>query len=82
MKVYENIDNIAQADSLEIAERCKISKTAALAVRAAAKLAVEDQQTEAKRLIGSKQKQTKTNSLAAEAAADIKPDYEPTDLIT
>ena len=42
MKAYESIDNIAAADPLEMAERCKISQASARAVRACAKLALED----------------------------------------
>jgi len=42
MKAYETIANIAAADPLEIAERCKISEGSARAVRAVAKLALED----------------------------------------
>ncbi|MDR0730724.1 MAG: excinuclease ABC subunit UvrC [Treponema sp.] len=42
MKVYENIANIAAAEPREIAERCRIGETAARAVRAAARLALED----------------------------------------
>jgi excinuclease ABC subunit C len=41
MKTYETIANIAAADIAEIAERCKISKNAARAVRACAKLSLE-----------------------------------------
>jgi excinuclease ABC subunit C len=43
MRAYENIANIAAADPPEIAERCGISETSARAVRAVAKLALEDQ---------------------------------------
>jgi len=67
MKVYENIDNIAAADPLEIAERCRISQAAARAVRAAAKLALEDRQAGQKRLLGSG-RNLNTEELAAEAA--------------
>jgi excinuclease ABC subunit C len=42
MKAYESIDNIAAADIAEMAERCRLSKDAARAVRAVAKLALED----------------------------------------
>jgi excinuclease ABC subunit C len=45
MKAYESIDNIAAADLQEMAERCRISENAARAVRAVAKLALEDRQT-------------------------------------
>jgi excinuclease ABC subunit C len=42
MKNYENIGNIAAADVTEMAQRCKISEAAARAVRACAKLALQD----------------------------------------
>jgi excinuclease ABC subunit C len=42
MKAYESIDNIACADVQEMAEKCGISCAAARAVRACAKLAMED----------------------------------------
>jgi excinuclease ABC subunit C len=41
MKAYESLANIAAADPLELAERCRISKAAARAVRAVAKLAMQ-----------------------------------------
>ncbi|MDR0321686.1 MAG: excinuclease ABC subunit UvrC [Treponema sp.] len=41
MKAYESIANIAAAEPLEIAERCCISEDSARAVRAVAKLAIE-----------------------------------------
>ena len=50
MKAYENIDNIAAADPAELAERCRISEASAKAVRAAAKLALEDRKAGQKRL--------------------------------
>jgi len=50
MKAYETIANIAAADISEMAERCKISENAARAVRAVAKLALEDRETEQERL--------------------------------
>ena len=45
MKAYETIANIASADPLEIAERCRISEASARAVRACAKLAYENRRT-------------------------------------
>jgi len=69
MKVYENTGNIAATDPAEIAERCRISQTVARAVHAAAKLALEDRQTEQKRLL-SRGQSLNTAELAAEAAAD------------
>ena len=50
MKEYETIANIAAANISEIAERCKISESSARAVRAVAKLALEDRVTERERL--------------------------------
>ena len=44
MKVYESISNIAAADPALMAERCRISEAAARAVRAVAKLHLEDKQ--------------------------------------
>ena len=46
IKAYETIANIAAADPPEIAARCKISETSARAVRAVAKLALEDRKKE------------------------------------
>jgi excinuclease ABC subunit C len=42
MKGYESIANIAAADPAEMAKRCKISEASARAVRACAKLALEE----------------------------------------
>ena len=44
MKVYENISNIAAADLTEMSEHCGITETAARAVRACAKLALEERE--------------------------------------
>jgi excinuclease ABC subunit C len=54
MKAYENIANIAAADPAEMAERCRISEPAAKAVRAAAKLALQDREAEQQRLTAGK----------------------------
>jgi excinuclease ABC subunit C len=43
MKAYETLENIADADVKEMAERCKISEAAARAVRACAKLALKNE---------------------------------------
>ena len=45
MKTYMNLDKIASSDPDEMSEKCKISVAAARAVRAAAKLALENQRT-------------------------------------
>ena len=50
MKAYASLENIAAAPPEELAERCKIGAAAALAVRAAAKLALEDREASKKRL--------------------------------
>ena len=50
MKAYENLQAIAAADITEMSERCGISETAARAVRAAVKLALEDQAARKKNL--------------------------------
>ncbi|MCL1931905.1 MAG: excinuclease ABC subunit UvrC [Treponema sp.] len=42
MKAYETIENIATAAPAELAERCRITQSSAQAVRAAARLALED----------------------------------------
>jgi len=42
MKAYETIANIAAADIMEMAEHCKISEASARAVRACAKIAMEN----------------------------------------
>jgi excinuclease ABC subunit C len=64
MKAYENLGNIAAADPAEIAERCRISQAAAKAVRAAAKLALEDRKAEVKRMSASGRNRRSTSSLA------------------
>ncbi|MDR0590112.1 MAG: excinuclease ABC subunit UvrC [Spirochaetaceae bacterium] len=83
MKVYQNLPAIAAAPAEDLAEQCGISAAAAKAVRAAAKLALEDQETARRRLARGKDAgadrygTTKTTigvSLAAEAA---EPDYAP-----
>ena len=45
IKAYQSLDAIAAAEPQEIAERCRISAAAAQAVRAAARLALEDRQS-------------------------------------
>jgi excinuclease ABC subunit C len=42
MRTYETLENIAAAAPVEMAERCKVSEEAARAVRAVAKLALEE----------------------------------------
>jgi excinuclease ABC subunit C len=76
MKVYENINSIAAASPEELVEKCRISEGAARAVRAAAKLALEDQAAAKRRLNpaagtarrgGDARRASKTESLAEEA---------------
>ena len=52
MKAYETLDAIAAADPLDIADRCRISMAPAKAVRAAARLALENRQAAQKQLAG------------------------------
>ena len=70
MKAYETIANIAAADLMELAERCRISAAAAKAVRASARLALEDRETERKRLNAGGQRITSGRSHAGELAAE------------
>ncbi len=49
MRSYETLENIAAASLAEMAEHCKISEDAARAVRAVAKLALEEKNTPRKR---------------------------------
>jgi excinuclease ABC subunit C len=50
MKAFETIENIAEAAPAEIAGRCRISRTSAQAVRAAARLALENKKAGQQRL--------------------------------
>ena len=56
MKAYETIANIAAAAPLEIAERCRLSENTARAIRAVAKLALEDRKSEQERLSAGKRR--------------------------
>jgi excinuclease ABC subunit C len=75
MKAYENIANIAAAEPAEMAEHCRISEAAAKAVRAAAKLALQDREAGQKRLTLSKGRggmsKSGKGSGAASSAADL-----------
>jgi excinuclease ABC subunit C len=84
MKAYGSVEKIAEADPAEIAECCRISQASAGAVRAAARLALEDRKAVQQRLMAGGQKRTRASggiavvsgvgeSLAAEAA---EPDYD------
>ncbi|HCC37431.1 MAG TPA: excinuclease ABC subunit C [Treponema sp.] len=71
MKAYETIDRVAAADPDEIAAHCGISAASAKAVRAAARLAMQDRSAKQLRLNSNgARRKTSTASLAAEAAAD------------
>ncbi|MDR2402769.1 MAG: excinuclease ABC subunit UvrC [Spirochaetaceae bacterium] len=54
MKTYTTLEKIAAADPGDMAERCKLNLAAAKAVRAAAKLALDNRETPRKRLAGSR----------------------------
>jgi excinuclease ABC subunit C len=69
MKAYENIANIAAAEPAEMAERCRISEAAAKAVRAAAKLALQDREAGQKRLTAGKGR-GRSGSSGADLAAE------------
>jgi excinuclease ABC subunit C len=69
MRAYENVGNIAAADPAELAERCRIGQSAAKAVCAAARIALEG------RTVGKRPGKGAGESLAMEAA-ETAPDYE------
>ncbi|MDR2717576.1 MAG: excinuclease ABC subunit UvrC [Treponema sp.] len=71
MKAYENIENIAAVDPAELAERCRVGQSAAKAVRAAARLALENRNSRQQQFTAGRGRRSGTNlaeSLAAEAA--------------
>jgi hypothetical protein len=69
MKAYETIEQIAIADPAELAERCRLGQAAAKAVRAAARLALEDRKTMRQKLPADKRTgMSIAATLAAEAA--------------
>jgi excinuclease ABC subunit C len=75
MKAYTHIENIAAADPAELAERCRIAQTAAQAVCAAARLALEDRKASQRRFTAGRGKRAGKaasaglgESLAMEAA--------------
>jgi excinuclease ABC subunit C len=74
MKTYTSIEKIAAADPGDMVERCKLNLSAAKAVRAAAKLALDSRETPKKRLAGGRGKPEGTSRraevLAAEALAE------------
>jgi excinuclease ABC subunit C len=74
MRTYETVANIAAAPAREIAERCGIGEISARAVRAAARLALEDSAAAKKRLVPGRRRASRqaihTADLAAEALAE------------
>jgi excinuclease ABC subunit C len=83
MKAYETVDAVAAADPAELAEKCRISEAAAKAVRAAAKLALEDREAGKKRLSpagnaggrGGVGGRAGTGEALADLAAEKEPEY-------
>ncbi|MCL2472037.1 MAG: UvrB/UvrC motif-containing protein, partial [Treponema sp.] len=59
MKTYGELEKIAAAEPDEMAETCNITKSAAEAVRAAARLALEDQKAKKKEFKGTALKKTR-----------------------
>jgi excinuclease ABC subunit C len=79
MKAYNNIENIAAADPAELAESCRISQSAAKAVCAAARLALDDRQQRFAAGRGKRAGKTAATSLGeslAMEAAEAAPEYE------
>jgi excinuclease ABC subunit C len=78
MQAYETIEAIAAADPVELSERCTISRNAAKAVCASARLALEDRTAQKQRLMPGRDRyagKSIAETLAAEAAEPA-PDYE------
>jgi len=67
MRAFETISAIAAADPQTIASRCRVSEASATAVRAAARLAMEDRQADKSRLAAYRSPSPSAESLAAEA---------------
>ena len=73
MKTYGELKKIAAAEPTDMAEKCGITESAARAVRAAAKLALEDQDAKKKKF---SVKPANAAALADEAfAAEGTPNY-------
>ena len=75
IKEYESIDQIAVADPVALAGRCRISQASAQAVCAAARLALEDRKARRQRLTAKRGRHVGT-SLGDMLAAEASPDYE------
>jgi len=76
MKAFGSVENIADADPAGIAELCRISLENAKAVRAAARLALENRKANQQRLTAGNQNRSRAGmgvgeSLAAEAAEPV-----------
>jgi excinuclease ABC subunit C len=69
MRAYEGIAGIAAAPAREIAERCGISESSARAVRAAAKLALEDSASAKTRLAAGRKRSSRQSFRTADLAA-------------
>jgi excinuclease ABC subunit C len=79
MKAYGTLEKIAGVKPEELAEKCRITEAAARAVRAAAKLALEDQKEKIKKYAAQKKGGTSRGNAAALAdeafAAEAPPEY-------
>jgi hypothetical protein len=74
MKAYGNLENIAAAGAEEIAENCGLALAAAIAVRAAVRLTLEEKDAKIKKFTA---KSSSAAALANDAFAAEKPeDYE------
>jgi excinuclease ABC subunit C len=75
MRAYGSIDDIAAAEGAELAARCGVSLKAAKAVRAAARLALENRAAAVQRLAGRRGRYDTEDSPAASLAAEAARDY-------
>ena len=75
MKTYGNMENIAAADPLKLAETCRLPEPVAKAVRAAAKLALEDRKTRSRNLNTAASSRRKTGDVGESLAAEAVPVY-------
>jgi excinuclease ABC subunit C len=76
MKTYGDLEKIAGANPIKMAEKCKISVTAAGAVQAAARIAIEDQGIRKKELEYKKMAARADAAALADEAAEDTPDYQ------
>jgi excinuclease ABC subunit C len=76
MKAYGSIENIAAAEPADMAKRCRISHSAAKAVRAVSRLALEDRKAQQQNLSGVNSRAHKSaGDLLAAEAAEAPPEY-------